>query len=335
MDDDVVARLADRGLQVCEQLGTESELFGRTREHRADQGDGFRSALQARATRSHRAKRSLQIELPSADQAANPLRGTLGSVLELKAVERPAQLENALDLPRAGPEHQQLIVFVGLLAGEQQRPQPGAVHERDSPRSMTSCRSPERSTLAVACSSNGAEAMSSSPASESTVRSGPSSLAICSRTGLAASCGGGSAIARGYHGVSCSATPVDALAARNACHSLPMTVVELPGHDVAGLRAANPGPFTLTGTNSWVVGRDPAWLIDPGPSLADHLRALRTEIESRGGLGGILLTHDHADHAEAVAAAARHCFRTRLSPPRAGTSTGGWPGGDELGRTRR
>jgi glyoxylase-like metal-dependent hydrolase (beta-lactamase superfamily II) len=81
-----------------------------------------------------------------------------------------------------------------------------------------------------------------------------------------------------------------------------VTVLELPGHDVLGIRAANPGPFTLTGTNSWIVGRDPAWLIDPGPRLEEHVRALLDELEARGGLGGIALTHDHHDHTEALPA---------------------------------
>lgn len=76
--------------------------------------------------------------------------------------------------------------------------------------------------------------------------------------------------------------------------------IELTGHDVVGIRAANPGPFTLTGTNSWVIGRDPAWIVDPGPALAAHLDALAAELEGRGGLGGIALTHDHPDHAQAV-----------------------------------
>jgi glyoxylase-like metal-dependent hydrolase (beta-lactamase superfamily II) len=79
-----------------------------------------------------------------------------------------------------------------------------------------------------------------------------------------------------------------------------MTRVELPGHEIVGLRAANPGPFTLSGTNSWIVGRGPAWLVDPGPVLAEHVEALVGEIERRGGLAGIALTHDHVDHAEAV-----------------------------------
>lgn len=75
----------------------------------------------------------------------------------------------------------------------------------------------------------------------------------------------------------------------------------LAANDVLVVRAANPGPFTLTGTNSWVVGRDPGWVIDPGPALAEHLDALAAELERRGGLGGIALTHDHPDHAEGVA----------------------------------
>ncbi len=81
-----------------------------------------------------------------------------------------------------------------------------------------------------------------------------------------------------------------------------MTRVDVPGEDVVGIRAANPGPFTLSGTNSWIVGRGPSWLIDPGPSLPEHLDDLAAEIESRGGLGGVALTHDHADHSEAVPA---------------------------------
>ncbi len=81
-----------------------------------------------------------------------------------------------------------------------------------------------------------------------------------------------------------------------------MTRLELPGYDVVGVRADNPGPFTLSGTNSWIVGHEPGWLIDPGPSLPDHIEALRSELERRGGLGGIALTHDHSDHAEGVGA---------------------------------
>ena len=76
----------------------------------------------------------------------------------------------------------------------------------------------------------------------------------------------------------------------------------LAAHDVVAVRADNPGPFTLEGTNTWIVGRDPAWVLDPGPSLTAHLDALAAALAARGGLGGIALTHDHPDHVEGVGA---------------------------------
>lgn len=74
--------------------------------------------------------------------------------------------------------------------------------------------------------------------------------------------------------------------------------------DVAHLRAGNPGPFTLSGTNTWIAGRDPCWIIDPGPLLDDHVAAILAEVDVRGGAGGVALTHGHADHTEAAAAVA-------------------------------
>lgn len=70
--------------------------------------------------------------------------------------------------------------------------------------------------------------------------------------------------------------------------------------EILRVRAPNPSPYTLDGTNSYVVGRDPAWVIDPGPALNAHLDALAAAVAERGGAGGIALTHDHPDHAEAV-----------------------------------
>jgi len=118
------------------------------------------------------------------------------------------------------------------------------------------------------------------------------------------------------------------------CHPLPMTQwddrrrltaapFEVPGHDLVGIRAANPGLFTLSGTNSWIVGRHPAWLVDPGPGLDEHVDALITELDHRGGLGGIALTHHHADHTDAVPAIrARYpdapVAAARTDPPREG-----------------
>jgi glyoxylase-like metal-dependent hydrolase (beta-lactamase superfamily II) len=78
-------------------------------------------------------------------------------------------------------------------------------------------------------------------------------------------------------------------------------------HEVLRVRAPNPGPLTLSGSNSWLVGQRPTWVVDPGPLIEAHLEALLAAIDDRGGLGGVALTHDHLDHAEAVAALlARH-----------------------------
>jgi glyoxylase-like metal-dependent hydrolase (beta-lactamase superfamily II) len=74
----------------------------------------------------------------------------------------------------------------------------------------------------------------------------------------------------------------------------------LRSYDILRLRAPNPGPFTLSGTNTWVVGRRLAWVVDPGPLIESHQERLYAAIEARGGLGGVALTHDHEDHAESV-----------------------------------
>jgi glyoxylase-like metal-dependent hydrolase (beta-lactamase superfamily II) len=42
--------------------------------------------------------------------------------------------------------------------------------------------------------------------------------------------------------------------------------------------------------------------VDPGPALPKHIAAIDQEVARRGGLGGIALTHHHADHAEALQA---------------------------------
>ncbi len=74
----------------------------------------------------------------------------------------------------------------------------------------------------------------------------------------------------------------------------------LADHDVALVRAQNPGLLTLSGTNTWLVGRGGCWVIDPGPALPAHLDAVAAEAERRGGVAGIALTHDHGDHSDGV-----------------------------------
>ena len=62
--------------------------------------------------------------------------------------------------------------------------------------------------------------------------------------------------------------------------------------------APNPGPFTLEGTNTWVVGRDPSVVVDPGPDDPGHVLRVLDEAEP---IGAILLTHRHEDHAPGAA----------------------------------
>jgi glyoxylase-like metal-dependent hydrolase (beta-lactamase superfamily II) len=67
-----------------------------------------------------------------------------------------------------------------------------------------------------------------------------------------------------------------------------------PAPAIVRVLAPNPGIYTLEGTNTWVVGRDPAIVIDPGPDHTGHL----VEVERTARVvGAILLTHGHPDHA--------------------------------------
>ena len=55
--------------------------------------------------------------------------------------------------------------------------------------------------------------------------------------------------------------------------------------------------MTLEGTNTYLYGSDPCFVIDPGPDDAGHLDAVRAAADPKGGIGAVLLTHSHADHA--------------------------------------
>lgn len=64
------------------------------------------------------------------------------------------------------------------------------------------------------------------------------------------------------------------------------------------VRADNPGPMTLEGTNTWVLqGEGQAVVVDPGPLDGRHLAA----VAAYAPVVLIVLTHRHADHAEGAA----------------------------------
>jgi glyoxylase-like metal-dependent hydrolase (beta-lactamase superfamily II) len=71
-------------------------------------------------------------------------------------------------------------------------------------------------------------------------------------------------------------------------------VSDLADHGIALVRAPNPGPLTLTGTNTWIYG---GWVVDPGPAIDAHLDAVAATV---GRCEGIAITHDHDDHVEGL-----------------------------------
>jgi len=65
--------------------------------------------------------------------------------------------------------------------------------------------------------------------------------------------------------------------------------------------AKNPGPFTFTGTGTYIVGHGSVAVIDPGPADNDHILALMAALEGET-VSHILITHTHLDHSPAAAA---------------------------------
>ncbi|MDQ6669746.1 MAG: MBL fold metallo-hydrolase [Chloroflexota bacterium] len=66
--------------------------------------------------------------------------------------------------------------------------------------------------------------------------------------------------------------------------------------------APNPGPMTLTGTNTYVVGDGSGKLavIDPGPNEPRHLSAILAAAQPLGTITSVLVTHRHGDHLPAA-----------------------------------
>lgn len=97
------------------------------------------------------------------------------------------------------------------------------------------------------------------------------------------------------------------------------------------LLAPNPGPMTLDGTNTWIVGEPdagPVVVVDPGPADDDHLDAV---LAASGRIAVIVLTHRHLDHSEGAARlAARAGCAVRAVDPAFRIGVGGLTDGDRL-----
>lgn len=64
--------------------------------------------------------------------------------------------------------------------------------------------------------------------------------------------------------------------------------------------AENPNPFTFTGTGVYLVGRGEVAVIDPGPTLDEHLDAVLAALGPGERVTHILVTHTHTDHTAGV-----------------------------------
>ena len=80
--------------------------------------------------------------------------------------------------------------------------------------------------------------------------------------------------------------------------------------NIRSITAPNPGPFTLDGTRTYLIGD--SMVIDPGPEIDSHIEAIR---EAMPGLEKILITHRHADHAPAATPLARFTEARIFAPP--------------------
>lgn len=63
--------------------------------------------------------------------------------------------------------------------------------------------------------------------------------------------------------------------------------------------APNPSPWTLDGTNTWILGERDVVVVDPGPDDPGHMDRIRAVIAEHDlSVRGVVLTHGHLDHSE-------------------------------------
>src|SRR4051794_33862866 len=93
--------------------------------------------------------------------------------------------------------------------------------------------------------------------------------------------------------------------------------VERLPEGVKRVRAGNPSPMTLDGTNTYVAA---GWVVDPGPDDESHLSAVMSA--AGGSIEGIVLTHDHFDHSQGAPRLAALAGGVPILHPGAGDDAG-------------
>jgi glyoxylase-like metal-dependent hydrolase (beta-lactamase superfamily II) len=97
--------------------------------------------------------------------------------------------------------------------------------------------------------------------------------------------------------------------------------------------ANNPGPFTFTGTGTYIIGKGEVAVIDPGPDMDDHLEAILAAVAGER-VTHILITHNHMDHSPLARPLAKRTGARIYAMPIMGASSDGevtLEAGDDLG----
>lgn len=79
--------------------------------------------------------------------------------------------------------------------------------------------------------------------------------------------------------------------------------------NIRSITAPNPGPFTLDGTRTYLIGA--TTVLDPGPAIDSHIDAIQAAMPD---LRTILITHRHGDHAPAAIPLKERTGATIIAP---------------------
>ncbi len=89
-------------------------------------------------------------------------------------------------------------------------------------------------------------------------------------------------------------------------YSFEYAVMETLTPLIRRITARNPGPYTFHGTGTYIIGRGRVAVVDPGPDLPEHVRALLAGLAGEE-ISHLVVTHTHRDHSPACGALQRHC----------------------------
>jgi glyoxylase-like metal-dependent hydrolase (beta-lactamase superfamily II) len=108
---------------------------------------------------------------------------------------------------------------------------------------------------------------------------------------------------------------------------LPHGAVEETAPGVRRVVCNNPSAFTFRGTNTYIIGRGRAAVMDPGPENAAHLAAILAATQGET-VTHVVVTHTHRDHSPGTAAlvaatgATTYGFGPHVTPPDQGGEGG-------------